>query len=137
MKKIFAIAALIFGAASLSADTTTPPTVPPPPANRPPPSGVGLGGLFNHKVDISKLPADLQALITQFQTQRDVLMAARKALFDSLKGKTEAEKQALIAAFKDANKDAIAAEKALAKQIRDELKALRQEHQKNCPKPNG
>jgi len=79
------------------------------------------------------LPPAIQALVDQFTTNRDALIAARQAVLAQLKTATPDQRKAIIAALQAQNKDLIAQERALAKQIRDELRQLR----KSQPKPGG
>lgn len=72
------------------------------------------------------LPADLQALVDQFKTQRTAIMAASKALLDALKAAPDsAARKALLDAFKAQNADLITQQRDLAKTLRDDMRALR------------
>ena len=84
---------------------------------------------------VTALPTDLQALIKQFETQRDTLLAQRQATIDQLKNAT-ADQRAKILAQLQADMKAHQAELgALAKQIRQDMMDLRNT-QKN-KKPGG
>ena len=84
---------------------------------------------------VTALPTDLQALIKQFETQRDTLLAQRQATIDQLKNAT-ADQRAKILAQLQADMKAHQTELgALAKQIRQDMMDLRNT-QKN-KKPGG
>lgn len=118
MKKLIAVLALAVTAVGLSAQTTPPP-------DRSMPNGLGMG-LFNKRVDVSKLPADLQALVAQFRDQRHSFLEQRKALFEEMKAMTDEQRKARMEELRSQNKDALVAQRQLAKQIRDELRKLRE-----------
>jgi hypothetical protein len=71
------------------------------------------------------LPADLQALIKQFDTQRDAILAQRRADLEKLKNATEADRAKLLAAMKAKGMEVSAEQRELARTIREELKKLR------------
>ncbi len=85
------------------------------------------------KVDVSKLPTDLQALVSQFRDQKKSLHELSAALREQLKNATREERKALLDQFAADNADAIAAQKDLAKQIRQELRALREQRREARP----
>ena len=76
------------------------------------------------------LPADLQALIKQFDAQRDAMLAQRKADLDKLKNATEAERAKLLADMKAKGMELSAEQRELARNIREELKKLRDARKK-------
>ena len=71
------------------------------------------------------LPADLQALIKQFDAQRDAILAQRRADLEKLKNATEAERAKLLADMKAKGMSLSAEQRELARNIREELKKLR------------
>lgn len=77
------------------------------------------------KPDISVKP-NLQQLISQFKTRRDVVLADREALIAQLKNATEDQRKTILEKMEAQQKDLIEAERALGKQIRDELRKLPQ-----------
>ena len=76
------------------------------------------------------LPADLQALIKQFDAQRDAMLAQRKADLEKLKNATEAERAKLLADMKAKGMALSAEQRELARSIREELKKLRDARKK-------
>ncbi len=89
--------------------TTTPPTTPGP------------------RVDPALLPDSIKALIEQFRTQREALLAERRAKIEALKNMTEEERKAAIEQLIAAQKALNAEQRALAKTIRDEIRKLREQ----------
>jgi len=101
-----------FGAAlNASGQQTT--NVPPPHSLTPP------------AFDLSKLPADLRALLAQFKDQRSTLVATARSLQDALKGATKEQREAILHQFAADNKALIDSQRELARQIRMELRTLR------------
>lgn len=125
LKKFLLTGAVLVSASMAFADGTA--TTPPARDDKRLPNGLGLG-IFNHNVDTSKIqdPA-LKALVEQFQAQREAMLAERKALMESLKGKTREEAKAAIKAWEEAHKADLTANRDLAKQIRDQLRQLRED----------
>jgi len=123
MKKIIILIALAVGATGLLAQDA-------PPADRPMPNGLGLG-LFNKRVDVSSLPADLQTLVTTFREQRATFLAERKAMFDQLKDMTAEERKAALEQLRTQIRDELQAQRDLARQIREQLRTLREERRNN------
>ena len=123
MKKLIAIIALAVTAVGLSAQTA--------PTDRPA-NGLGMG-LFNHRIDVSKLPQNLQDMVAQFRLQRHAFLDARKALFEQMKNMTEEQRKAHMEGLRSQNKDALIAQRQLAKSIRDELRKLREERRATTP----
>lgn len=121
----------LFGASALFAqDTGTTP-----PASTKPTVGQvlrkGMPGL-GVKVDLSKLPADVQTMIQDFNAQRDQLLASRKALLETLKGKTPEERKAAIEQLLASERTLLQEHRELAKEIRGKVRDLRRER---APKP--
>jgi hypothetical protein len=123
MKKIIALIILAVGAAGLAAQSE-------PPGDRPMPNGLGMG-LFNKRVDVSTLPAELQTMINQFREQRAAFLEERKMLFDELKDLTEEERKVRIQELRAQTREALKAQRDLAKDIREELRRLREERRDN------
>jgi hypothetical protein len=71
------------------------------------------------------LPADLQALIKQFDAQRDAILAQRRADLEKLKNATEAERAKVLTDMKAKGMAVSAEQRELARNIREELKKLR------------
>ena len=123
MKRIIALIILAVGAAGLAAQSE-------PPADRPMPNGLGMG-LFNKRVDVSTLPAELQAMINQFREQRAAFLQERKMLFEELKNMTEEERRVRIQELRAQTREALMEQRQLAKNIREELRRLREERRNN------
>jgi len=113
MKKIlgFVLSLLALNGALLAQSTTTAPA----PATRP----------AMPTLPKITLPADLQALIRQFDAQRDSILARRRADLEKLKSATEAERAKLLADMKAKGLATSQEQRELAKSIREELKKLR------------
>jgi flagellar motility protein MotE (MotC chaperone) len=71
-------------------------------------------------------PADIQALLKQFNAKRDSMLADRQALLDQLKGATAEQRKQILEKMKAQQKDLIEAQRAIGRQLRDEMRKLQQ-----------
>lgn len=116
MKKTLTLVLSILGLnGALLAQPTTAPSAPTAPVSRP----------AMPTLPKITLPADLQALIKQFDAQRDTILAQRRADLEKLKNATEAERAKLLADMKAKGIELSAEQRELARTIREELKKLR------------
>lgn len=110
-------AGLLVGATLASAQTTNATATAP---------TAGAGKTPAVRPAMPPLPTEIQNLIKDFATQRDAMLAARKALLDQLKAATtDADKQAIIAQLRAQMQDLRADQRELGKQIREQLRELR------------
>jgi type IV secretory pathway VirB10-like protein len=70
-------------------------------------------------------PADVQALVDQFKTQRDQALASRQALLDQLNKATDKERATILKQLESQQKDFLDAQRALYKQLRDDMRKQR------------
>ena len=116
MKKLLTLVLSVLALnGALLAQSTTAPAAPAAPAARP----------AIPTLPKITLPADLQALIKQFDAQRDAILAQRRADLEKLKNATEAERAKLLADMKAKGMSLSAEQRELARNIREELKKLR------------
>ena len=110
--------------------TPPPPTVDPPPTSptdfRPlPPERPAPGTIVRPVLDRPALPAEVAALIAEFEKQRDAYLQAQRDLLKQLKGATDEERARIREQLKAQREAWLEQTKAIREDIRKKMEELR------------
>jgi len=121
-KTLTLAAALLAGSTGLFAQSAGTPSTPGTPPARP--TGPLGGGLLTPRP--GALPTEVQAMIRQFDAQRETLLAQRREELAKLLAATAEKREAMLAEMHKNQAARQDQQRELARKIREELKTLRE-----------